>query len=331
MVNNSLVQKNGNNEARTISQFLSGEKVQKMLISSLSTEKAKQKFISNVVSLVSVRPELQKCDFSTIVSGAMLATSLDLPLSPSLGFCALVPYEDKKKKRFVATFIMQYKGYIQLAIRSGYYADIDVREVREGEYLGRDPFSGKPRFKFIEDDDEAAALPIIGYMAYFEYLNGFKKVIYWSKEKMLQHADRYSPAFSLNATKGQYPKVSYADFEAGNYPKEDEWKYSSFWYKDFQSMAFKTMIRQLISKWGVMSTEMQSAYDEDSQRMAEEKDSTIYTAEDASDDFFDGTEEIVVQESEPEIQEEEVKATTDKPKKTRKSKESVQEDFFNAQ
>ena len=105
----------------------------------------------------------------------------------------------------------------------------------------------------------------------FEYLNGFKKTIYWSREKMINHADRYSPAFSKNAAGGKYPKVSFEDYCAKNYPKSDEWKYSSFWYKDFDAMAYKTMLRQLISKWGIMSIELQTAFEEDSkQEQAEE-------------------------------------------------------------
>lgn len=270
-VKNSLVQTEEQNKNQGISQYLARPAVNKKILSTLSSEKEKQKFIANITSVVAVTPDLQDCDYGTVISGGLLANSLDLPLAPSLGFCSLVPYKDRKNNRTVATFILQYKGYIQLAIRSGYYADIDVKEVHEGEYLGRDIYSGKPKFKFIDDEAEAEQLPVIGYMAYFEYLNGFKKVIYWSKEKMLKHADRYSAAFSLNATTGKYPKVSYADYEAKNYPPEDEWKYSSFWYKDFQAMAFKTMIRQLISKWGVMSVDMQRMYENDTKQMIEEE------------------------------------------------------------
>ena len=333
-VSNSLTAKGNNNEgARSISQYLAIPKIQGMLLSSLSTEKAKQKFISNIVSLASVRPDLQKCDYPTVISGGLLATALDLPLSPSLGFASLVPFEDKKNNRFVANFILQYKGYIQLAIRSGYYADIDVREVREGEYLGRDSMSGKPRFKFIEDDDEAEKLPVVGYMAYFEYLNGFKKVLYWTKQKMLLHADRYSPAFSLEATKGKYPKVSYADYEAGNYPKEDEWKYSSFWYKDFQAMAFKTMLRQLISKWGVMSVDMQKAFDADSKQMESEVDNTAYTEDDAKISFF-GNAEGLKEENAGQIdftkEPADVQVSETKKTRVKKEKEEIaqQTDFF---
>lgn len=300
-VKNTLTATNANNKgSKTLSQYLARPEIGNMILSSLSSEKEKQKFVANITSIASVRPELQKCDYSTVISGGLLANSLDLSLSPSLGFCSLIPYEDKKNNRVVATFILQWKGYVQLAIRSGCYSDIDVREVREGEYLGRDALTGKPRFKFIEDEDEAEALPVVGYMAYFEYLNGFKKTIYWSKEKMLKHADRYSPAFSLNATTGKYPKVSYADYEAGNYPKEDEWKYSSFWYKDFQAMAFKTMIRQLISKWGVMSIDMQKAFDLDSKAMDEEENAPTTVeavVQDATDEFFGDNAEVIADEN----------------------------------
>lgn len=323
-VNNSLAEtSNRNKGCKTLSQYLALPDVGSMIISSLSTEKEKQKFVANITSLASVRPELQKCDYPSVISGGLLATSLDLPMSPSLGFCSLVPFEDRKNNRTVATFILQYKGYIQLAIRSGYYSDIDVREVREGEYLGRDPMSGKPRFKFIEDDDEAEKLPVIGYMAYFEYLNGFKKVLYWSKEKMVRHADRYSPAFSLNATGGKYPKVSFADYEAGNYPPEDAWKYSSFWYKDFQAMAFKTMIRQLISKWGVMSVDMQKAYDTDTRQMNEETNPTEYTATDAANDFFGNTDGLAPEATEVTDFTEVVEETPKKSKKSAKADEII--------
>ena len=98
----------------------------------------------------------------------------------------------------------------------------------------------------------------------FEYLNGFQKILYWSKSQMIKHADKYSPAFSAGATSGKYPKVSFADYEAGKYDKNDEWLYSSFWYKNFDGMAKKTMLRQLISKWGIMSTDMVQAMESDS-------------------------------------------------------------------
>ena len=195
-----------------------------------------------------------------------------------------------RKNGKVAQFILGYKGYIQLAIRSGYYKDIGVFDVKEGEFKGRDKFTGKYKFEFIEDDDVRDEKETIGYVAYFEYLNGFTKSIYWSKEKMLNHADKYSQAFSRYATKGKYPKVSYEDYKNGNYNKKDEWLYSSFWYKSFDEMAYKTMLRQLISKWGIMSIEMQEGYTKD---MAEIKENGDYEYIDNPSETFENDVETV--------------------------------------
>ena len=167
----------------------------------------------------------------------------------------MVPYKNKKKKCTEAQFQIGYKGYLQLAIRSNEYVDIDAMEIREGEYKGRNKLTGKPEFEFVQDDDVRENLPVVGYMAYFEMKNGYIKRLYWSKEKMLNYADKYSQAFSKEATTGQYPKVSFADYEAGKYDPKTEWQYSSFWYKNFDEMAKKTMLRQLLSKHALLSTE----------------------------------------------------------------------------
>lgn len=243
-------------------------------------ERAKR-FIASITSAVAVNPLLQDCDAGTILAGALLGESLNLSPSPQLGQYYLVPFEcrvkgpdgktlwalDEKGEHIKdangkwlavtekkAQFVLGYKGYIQLALRSGHYSDLDVMEIKEGEYLGKDPSTGKPRFKFVEDDDQRDTLPVIGYMAFFEYLNGFRKVLYWSKQKMMNHADTYSPAYSAEAHK---------KLQAGEIPDKDMWKYSSFWYKNFDDMAKKTMLRQLISRWGVMSTELQRAFVQD--------------------------------------------------------------------
>lgn len=232
-----------------------------------------RRFTASVTSAVAVNPALQDCDAGTILAGALLGESLNLSPSPQLGQYYLVPFKSKAKYdrsgRLIedactkAQFVIGYKGYIQLALRSGQYADLDVMEIKEGEYKGKDPLTGKPRFQFVEDDDQRAVLPAIGYMAYFEYLNGFRKVLYWSKEKMMTHADTYSPAFS---------RAKYEDLMAGRVPQGEMWKYSSFWYKNFDDMAKKTMLRQLISRWGVMSIEMQTALESDNALPALAKD-----------------------------------------------------------
>lgn len=244
---------------------------QKLINNTLKDPKRAQRFISAITSAVAVNPALQECDPATVLSGALLGESLGLSPSPQLGQYYLVPYDNKKKGCKDAQFQMGYKGYVQLALRSGYYKRLNVISVKAGELVRFDPLTEEIELNMIQDEDAREKEPTIGYLAMFEYLNGFKKTIYWSREKMINHADRCSPAFSKNATGGKYPKVSFEDYCAKNYPKSDEWKYSSFWYKDFDSMAYKTMLRQLISKWGIMSIELQTAFEEDSkQEQAEE-------------------------------------------------------------
>ena len=230
---------------------IQSEGYKKLINNTLGDPKRSAKFVAAISSAVATNPGLQECDAGSILSGALLGEALNLSPSPQLGQYYLVPFDQKKynekTKKFEvvskkAQFQLGYKGYIQLAIRSGQYKDIDVIEVREGEYLGRNKITGKHQFEFIEDEVERENKPIIGYMAYFEYLNGFYKNLYWSKEKMQKHALEYSQAYASDVKKGS------------NY---------SFWSKDFDGMAFKTMLRQLISKWGIMSIDMQEALTKD--------------------------------------------------------------------
>ena len=239
---------------------------QKLINNTLKDPNRAQRFVAAITSAVAVNPALQECDPATVLSGALLGESLGLSPSPQLGQYYLVPYENRKKGCKDAQFQMGYKGYIQLALRSGCYKRLNVIAVKAGELLRFDPLTEDIELRPIPDEDEREKAATIGYLAMFEYLNGFKKTIYWSREKMVNHADRYSPAFSKNATGGKYPKVSFEDYCAKNFPKGDEWKYSSFWYKDFDAMAYKTMLRQLISKWGIMSVELQMAFEEDSRQ-----------------------------------------------------------------
>lgn len=307
-VKNSLVNQE---KKQTFSSFLMGDAVKKKINETVGGANG-QRFITSILSAVSTNPTLQECEHGSIISAAFLGEALKLSPSPQLGQYYMVPFNDNKRGIKVAQFQLGYKGYIQLALRSGYYKDIDVYEVREGEYLGRDKTTGKYKFEFMEDDDERENKPVVGYMAYFEYLNGFTKTLYWSKEKMLRHADKYSQAFSLEATKGKYPKVSYADYEAGKVPESDMWKYSSFWYKDFNGMAFKTMLRQLISKWGIMSIDMQEGYTKD---MATIKENGDYEYIESVDQPIDNTIDVPV---ETEKVEEEPAPTQEPPKETKK-------------
>lgn len=139
--------------------------------------------------------------------------------------------------------------------------------IKAGELIKYDRLNEEIEVNLIDDDIKREAEPTIGYYAMFEYLNGFRKTMYWTKQQMIIHADTYSQAFNLNAVKNEknpeYSRQSYNDYMTGLVPEKELWKYSSFWYKDFDGMAFKTMLRQLISKWGIMSIEMQQAFESD--------------------------------------------------------------------
>ena len=249
------------------SMVISSDKMQKLINQTLGDKKKAERYTAAIMSAVATNPQLSNCEAISIITGSLLGESLGLAHSPQLGQYYLVPFKVKAKngipEHYDASFILGYKGLIQLAIRSGYYKKINVLEVKKGELKYYNPFSEEIEIEPIQDVDVREKEQTIGYYAMFEYLNGFQKIMYWSKAQMIAHADRYSPAFSAGATGGKYPKVSFADYEAGRYDKNDEWLYSSFWYKNFDGMAKKTMLRQLISKWGIMSTDMVQAIESD--------------------------------------------------------------------
>lgn len=211
---------------------------QKLINQTLQDPKKVQRFVSAITSAVAINPMLQECDPATILSGALLGESLGLSPSPQLGQYYLVPFNNTKKGCKDAQFQMGYKGYVQLALRSGYYKRLNVLAVKAGELVKWNPLTEEIDIKLIDDDTQREQTATIGYYACFEYLNGFTKAMYWSREKMESHAKRYSKGYSA--------KSGY-----------------SFWEKDFDSMAYKTMLRQLISKWGIMSVELQTAFEQD--------------------------------------------------------------------
>lgn len=234
------------------SVMISTPKYQKMINNTLRDPKRAQRFTSSIISAVATNPMLQECDPSTILSGALLGESLGLSPSPQLGQYYLVPFNNTKKGCKDAQFQLGYKGYIQLALRSGYYKHLNVIAVKAGELVRFNPLTEEIELNLNEDELAREASATIGYLAMFEYLNGFRKTIYWSREKMEAHALRYS--------KGYAAKKGY-----------------TFWEKDFDAMAFKTMLRQLISKWGIMSVELQQAFESD---IVSEQDTDLMEASD---------------------------------------------------
>ena len=296
-----------------LTAYLTQDAVKKQ-INSVVGGKNGTRFISSIVSAVQVTPALQECTNPSILSAALLGEALNLSPSPQLGQFYMVPFDNKKKGVKEAQFQLGYKGYVQLAERSGYYKKLNVLAIKEGELVRYDPLNEEIEVDLIEDDVLREETPAMGYYAMFEYENGFKKTMYWSKQKMLSHADKYSQAFHMNAVDSDNPRrqrVSYEDYLKGNYPKSDEWKYSSFWYKDFDGMAMKTMLRQLISKWGIMSIDLQTAVDKDMAVIHE-----------------DGSAEYVENEQEEEnvVADQELSEVTEEPQKAEATKtEPVQE------
>lgn len=235
---------------------------QDMINNTLKDPKRQHRYVAAITSAVATNPALQECDAATILAGSLLGESLNFAHSPQLGQYYLVPFDDKRRGCKVAQFIMGYRGFLQLAIRSGKYKRINVLPIKQGELKRYSRLTGEIEVEEIQDDIVREATPTMGYYAMFELTDGFRKEIYWSYEKMLAHADRYSAAFSA---------VKYKELLDGKVPERDLWKYSSFWYKDFDAMACKTMLRQLISKWGVMSIELQQAFDADGYVVSQDK------------------------------------------------------------
>ena len=232
-VQNSLVKKQTN-----FAGYVKNPAVVQSIYKTLGSEIKGKKFVASIISAVNTNPELQTCDFSTTVSAGLTGEALNLSPSPQLGQYYLVPFNDRKNNRRVATFQIGYKGLTQLAIRSGQYKRLNVVSVKEGELIKYDPFNEEIEVSPIQDEREREKTETIGYYAMFELVNGFRKTMYWSKEKMEEHALKYSQGY--RAKKGY-----------------------TFWEKDFDGMAYKTMLRQLISKWGIMSLEMQTAFTSD--------------------------------------------------------------------
>ena len=226
-----------------IASFLAQETI-KTNVESVVGVKDSQRFISSVVSAVQTNPALSECTNQSILSAALLGHSLNLPQSPQLGMFYLVPFKNKKKVKdangkevtvevLEATFQISYRGMLQLAMRSGVYEKIHVTDIRQGELVAYDPIEDEYEFSPETDINERMKLPIIGYYAFFKYTNGGKKAIYWSCEQIKAHAKKYSATYR---------------------------KGFGLWETDFDAMAKKTMLRQLINKWGTMSVELERAY-----------------------------------------------------------------------
>lgn len=184
--------------------------------------KRANQFTSSILNLYNSEKMLQKAEPMSVISAAMVAATLDLPVDKNLGYAWIVPYGGK------AQFQLGYKGYIQLALRTGQYRNINVIEVYEGELKKWDRLTEELELDFENRKSDK----VIGYTGYFELINGFRKTVYWSKEEIEKHKKKFSKS----------------DFG---------------WKNDYDAMAKKTVIRNMLNKWGILSIDMQKAYVED--------------------------------------------------------------------
>jgi len=190
-------------------------------------------FVASIIDLYNTDRTLQMCDPKNVVMEALKAASLKLPINKQLGFAWIVPYRDGKTGQYVPTFQLGYKGYIQLCMRTGAYRYINADVVYEGELVKHDKLTGEIEI----DPEKRTGDKKVGYFAFIETLNGFRKTLYMTVEEVTKHAQQYSKSYSSK---------------------------NSVWATDFDAMALKTCLRLLLSKYGIMSVEMQRAYIADS-------------------------------------------------------------------
>lgn len=212
----------------SIAAYLTNDAV-KNQINKVVGGKNGDRFISSLMSAVQTNQTLQKCTNNSLVNAALLGYTLNLSPSPQLGYFYMVPYNNHGTME--AQFQIGYRGLLQLAMRSGQYRKINAVPIKEGEFVSYNPLDESIEVNIIQDPEKREQAPTIGYYAMFEYSNGFRKEMYWSRGQMEAHARRYSKSYG-----------------------------SGPWKTDFDKMAIKTMLRQLLGHYGIMSIDMEAGY-----------------------------------------------------------------------
>lgn len=231
--------------------ILNAPSVQEQFTNALA--ESKDLFVASIIDLYNGDKNLQKCDAKAIVCEALKAAVLRLPVNKALGFSYIVVYNTNTKqpdgrwlKIPTPTFLLGYKGYIQLAQRTGCYETINADVVYDGQLVSKDLLSGE----IVLDDSKKKSDKVIGYFAYFKRLNGFRKTLFMSVDDMASYAKRYSPSVGRDTTKEQLLQIANSQHTTSK---------SVGWEGNFTDMALKTCIRRLLSKYGYLSIEMQSA------------------------------------------------------------------------
>jgi recombination protein RecT len=227
--------------SQRIKQVLGIKSVQEMIVQ--AADKHADQFAASIIEVFGSTSSLHKCDPALVVKEALKAATLNLPLNKALGFSWIVSYNQKikgengEKDRWeqIPNFQIGWKGYVQLAQRTGMYKFINAGLVLEGEYVGKSRLTGE-----VDIEGTAVSDKIVGYFAYIEMTYGFKKALYWEKDTIVAHAIKYNPA----------------NRKAGNLV--------GIWQSDFDAMAIKTVLSSLIRGYGYMSTEMLTAIKDES-------------------------------------------------------------------
>lgn len=244
-----------------LKKALSTESVQSQFQNAL--DKNASLFCASLIDLYASDSYLQKCEPRSVIMEALKAATLKLGINKSLGYAYIVPYKDKSG-RFNPTMQIGYKGYIQLAQRTGQYRRLNADCVYEGERVEMDRVSGDVSIYGDPTSDKA-----VGYFAYMETVTGFQKTIFWTRDQVVAHAKRFSKSYNSN---------------------------NSAWKSDFDAMAIKTVIRALLSKYGVMSVEMANAIDTDN------RDHKSFNEAQAEVDEYANTGDVIDIDPQPEAQ-----------------------------
>ncbi len=215
----------------SITQYINNDLVQKN-IQDVLKDRTPQ-FIASVVSLVNANEALNNCDRKSVLSACLTAAALNLPTNPSLGMAYIIPYGN------VAQFQIGWKGLVELAVRTRRYKFINAVEVREGELGEEDPLRGTIEFNWIKDRKERSQAKIIGYVGYFELIEGFQKMLYMTVDELEAHANKYSQSYKNKSSK------------------------TNQWRDDFDGMAKKTVLKLLINRFGPKSAELRTALEAD--------------------------------------------------------------------
>lgn len=294
--NKNEIKKENLSVVSQVKGFISQDAVKKKFTEMLG-KKASQ-FLASITNVVAGSDQLKKCNANTIMSAAFVAATYDLPIDSNLGFAAIVPYNNSKynpqtkqfDKHMEAQFQMMYKGFIQLAIRSGYYEKMNCSVVYNDELVSYNPITGEvdfvTDFSQCKQRMQGKSEDIAGYYAWFKLLTGFRKELFMTRAEVENHARKYSTAYRNDL----------------NNDKKGSNKKGSKWTTDFDAMALKTVIKLLLSKWGILSVDMQRAITDDQKTFDEsgnedygdnkpdviEAEDPFQTVEDTSDSQIDG-------------------------------------------